>query len=182
MERGNNGGDDTLGAFPYSLGYSDPAHGFHDVMSYGVGCANCVTLNQYSNPISTYRGAPVGTGSQDAARTINGTRSIVANFRAAAGVTDLPNAPSGLAGGASGSTVLLTWSAPAGGGTPAAFVIEAGSAPGLADLASVSTNSTATSFSAGGVANGIYYVRVRAANSAGTSRASNELTLGVGAR
>jgi hypothetical protein len=181
-ERGNNGGDDTLGAFPYSLGYSDPAHGFHDVMSYGIGCTNCETLNQFSSPTITYRGVPVGTGSQDAARTINSTRSIVASYRTAAGATEAPNAPMGFVAGASGSTVSLGWSAPAGGGTPTAYIIEAGSGSGLADLASFSTNSTATSFSAGGVANGTYYVRVRATNSAGTSGASNEVKLVVGAR
>jgi len=170
---GNNGGDDTLGAFPYSLGYSDPAHGFHDVMSYGIGCANCTTLNQFSNPTSTYRGVPVGTGSQDAARTINSTRSIVANYRTAAGATEAPNAPVDLAGGASGSTVQLTWSASAGGGAPAAYIIEAGSASGLADLASFSTNSTATSFSAAGVANATFYVRVRATNAAGTRKVAS---------
>ena len=181
-EPGNNGGDDTLGAYPYSVGYSDPAHGFHDLMSYGVGCANCVTLNQFSNPSNTYRGSPVGSGSQDAARTISYTRAIVANYRPAAGASDAPTAPAGLVASASGSTVSLTWRAPGGGGTPAAYIVEAGSASGLANLASFSTNSTATSFSAGGVANGTYYVRVKATNPAGTSSASNEVILVVGAR
>jgi hypothetical protein len=178
-ELGNNGGDDTAGAFPYSLGYTDTAHGFHDVMSYGLGCPDCVGLNLFSNPISTYRGLPLGTGAQDGARTINTTRAIVANYRAPAGAAGTPAAPTGLTATSSGSTVSLTWNTPSSG-APTAYVIEAGSASGLADLATFSTNSTATSFSSGGAANGTYYLRVRATNPAGTSSASNEVIVVVG--
>ncbi|MCX6553371.1 MAG: S8 family serine peptidase, partial [Acidobacteria bacterium] len=59
-------------------------------------------------------------------------------------------------------------------------MIEAGSAPGQADLANFSTGSTATSFAASGVGAGTYYVRVRATNAFGTSGPSNEATLSVG--
>jgi hypothetical protein len=175
-ELGNNGGDDTRGAYPYSLGYTDMAHGFHDLMSYGVGCANCVGLNQFSNPISSYRGSPVGTGAQDSARTINNTRAIVANYRAPAGAAGPPSRPTELMATAAGSTVTLTWTAPSSG-TPTAYIIEAGSSSGLVNLANFSTNGTATSFLAGGVGSGTYYVRVRATNPAGTSGASNEVAL-----
>jgi hypothetical protein len=175
-EAGNNGGDDTLGAFPYSLGYTDAAHGFHDLMSYGSGCRNCIQLNQFSSPVTTFQGVPVGTGAQDSARTINNTRAIVANYRPAAGDAGVPDAPTALTASVSGSTVSLAWSAPLAG-TPTAYVIEAGSASGLANLASFSTNSPATTFTASGVALGTYYVRLRATNAAGTSGASNEVTV-----
>jgi hypothetical protein len=141
-----------------------------------VGCANCVGLNQFSNPISTYRGSPVGTGAQDSARTINNTRAIVANYRAPAGAAGPTAPPTGLMATAAASTVTLTWTAPSSG-TPTAYVVEAGSSSGLVNLANFSTNSTATSFSAGGVGRGTYYVRVRATNPAGTSGASNEVAL-----
>jgi len=94
--------------------------------------------------------------------------------------TAAPGAPTGFTATSSGSTVTLTWTAPPTGGTPTAYIIEAGSAPGLANLANFSTGNTATSFSTSGVGAGTYYVRVRATNGSGTSGTSNEATLVVG--
>jgi Tol biopolymer transport system component len=91
-----------------------------------------------------------------------------------------PGAPAGLTAGATGSTVTLSWQPPTEGGRPTSYIIEAGSAAGLSDLANVSTGNTQTSFSAGGVGAGLYYVRVRAANADGTSLPSNEALLFVG--
>jgi hypothetical protein len=177
-EPGNNGGDDTFGAFSYSLGYTDFRNQFYDVMSYGLGCSRCTQLNMFSSPVNTYRGALVGTPSQDSTRTINNTRIAIANYRPAAGGGTL-SAPTGLTASASGSTLRLAWAAPASG-TPTAYIIEAGSASGLANLANVSTGNTATTFSASGVGPGSYYIRVKATNSAGTSGSSNEVLLIVG--
>jgi len=89
--------------------------------------------------------------------------------------------PNGLTGSATGSTVNLSWVAPPAGAAPTAYIIEAGSAPGMADLARVSTGTAATTFTAGGVGNGTYYIRVRAVSSAGTSGPSNEALVIVGA-
>ena len=91
-----------------------------------------------------------------------------------------PNAPTGLTASSSGSSITLAWTAPAGGGVPAGYLIEAGSAPGLSDLANIATGNTLTTFTASGVANGTYYVRVRATNAGGTSAPSNEAILQVG--
>lgn len=90
-----------------------------------------------------------------------------------------PGAPTNLVALASGSAVTMAWSAPSGGDAATTFVIEAGSAPGLSNLASISTGTTATSFSTSGVGAGTYYVRVRAANGGGVSAASNEAILVV---
>ena len=91
-----------------------------------------------------------------------------------------PGVPTGLTASSSGSSVTLTWSAPASGTAPDTYVIEAGSASGLADLANVSTGTAATTFFATGVARGTYYVRVRAGNAVGISGPSNEVLLTVG--
>jgi predicted phage tail protein len=98
-----------------------------------------------------------------------------------------PSAPSGPAGpplglvaSASGSSVTLSWSAPALGGSPTYYVVQAGSGPGLSDLANFSTGKTLPSLSASGVGAGTYFVRVRAGNESGVSAASNEVVLVVG--
>jgi len=91
-----------------------------------------------------------------------------------------PGVPTDLTATSSGSSVTLAWSAPAGGDPAQSYVIEAGTASGLANLVSFSTGNTATTFSASGVGNGTYYVRVRASNSAGISSPSNESVLVVG--
>jgi hypothetical protein len=91
----------------------------------------------------------------------------------------LPNAPVGLSASVSGSTVTLTWSPPAAAAVTA-YIVEAGSAPGAADLANFSTNNPATSFTAFGVGPGTYFARVRAANLAAVSPPSNEVPVVVG--
>jgi hypothetical protein len=60
------------------------------------------------------------------------------------------------------------------------YVIEAGSAPTLANLANFSTGNALTIFQASGVGPGTYYVRVRAQNAAAISAASNEVVVTVG--
>ena len=77
----------------------------------------------------------------------------------------------------SGGTVVLTWAAATG--SPAVYIVEAGTATGLSNLAITDVGSV-TTLTATGVGNGTYYVRVRARNACGTSAASGELTLVVG--
>lgn len=90
----------------------------------------------------------------------------------------LPSAPSGLQSTVSGLVVTLSWAAPSGGATPTAYVIEAGTAPGLANIAVVTTASTATTFAATAVP-GTYFVRVRAFSGCGSSAASGEVGIVV---
>jgi N-acyl-D-amino-acid deacylase len=89
-----------------------------------------------------------------------------------------PGPPSGLVGSADGTAVSLTWNAPATGGIAEFYVLEAGSSTGLADLARLSVSTTA--FAIQGVPPRVYFVRVRAASSAGVSAPSNEVELVVG--
>jgi predicted phage tail protein len=92
------------------------------------------------------------------------------------GVPSPPGAPNFTTSTASGGTVTLSWTAPLVG-TPTRYIIEAGSATGLSNLAVVNTDSTATTVSFPGVPPGIYYIRLRAVNALGASVVSNERTL-----
>ncbi|MGD9902898.1 MAG: hypothetical protein AB7U83_05475 [Vicinamibacterales bacterium] len=89
----------------------------------------------------------------------------------------LPGAPQNLSATASGGSVLITWAPPASGGAADSYVLEAGSAPGLANLAVVPV--AATSFATAGVPSGTYHLRVRAVNATGTGPASADVQLVV---
>jgi predicted phage tail protein len=124
-----------------------------------------------------------GVNTVDFARCLQSSRDA-ACFAAARvqqrAVGAAPAPPINLSSSSSGDAVTLTWGPPASGDPVATYIIEAGSGPGLANLANVTTNSAGTSFSASGVGGGTYYVRVRAQNAGGTSAASNESILVVG--
>jgi Fibronectin type III domain len=91
-----------------------------------------------------------------------------------------PGAPLNLVASSSGSSVTLSWNASSGADPLNTYVIEAGSAPGLANLANFATGNTQTIFQASGIGAGTYYVRVRAASVGGISPPSNEAVLVVG--
>ena len=93
------------------------------------------------------------------------------------GAVSPPRAPREVGATAAGSTVSLTWSAP--GGTVSGYVIEAGSAPGLSNLA-VLPIGPVTTISFPGIPPGTYYVRIRALNSQGPSVVSEEMVIVVG--
>ena len=91
----------------------------------------------------------------------------------------IPSIPAvtGLRGVVTGSRVQIAWNAAPGAES---YVIEAGSAPGLSNLAVVNSGSAATSYTAT-VVNGRYYVRVRGVNESGAGPASTDLAIVVGA-
>lgn len=123
--------------------------------------------------IQEYARAPAGTGTASGQW---GTWWAAVNPRG----PQPPGAPHTLQATATGSSILLTWGAPTGGGAPSSYSIEAGTAPTLANLVNFPTGNTALAFAAGGVPDGTYYVRIRASNAIGTSPPSNEATLVVG--
>jgi len=88
-------------------------------------------------------------------------------------------APTGLAAIVAGYTVMLTWTAPVGTCLPTSYFIQAGSAPGLSDLASADLRTTATSYTASGVEPGQYYVRIRGLIAGRLGDASNELFVSI---
>ena len=87
-----------------------------------------------------------------------------------------PNTPGTLTAAVTGGVAGFTWGAASGNATT--YVIEAGTAPGLANLVVVPTGTLDTSVATPAPA-GTYYVRVRAANAYGVSAATNEVRLVV---
>ncbi|MGE0816734.1 MAG: carboxypeptidase regulatory-like domain-containing protein [Vicinamibacterales bacterium] len=84
-----------------------------------------------------------------------------------------PSPPRAFVVTVSGSLVTMTWQ-PAIFGPVTGYVIEAGSAAGLSNLAVFNTGSTATNLAIPGVPAGTYYLRLRAVNGAGASAVSTE--------
>lgn len=103
---------------------------------------------------------------------------IQLGWRGTTGPCTAPAAPGALTAGVSGLAASFQWSAPSAGGAIADYVLEAGSSPGAADLATVTLPASSTSYSATG-GPGTYYVRVRARNSCG-SAVSNEVIVTLG--
>lgn len=92
----------------------------------------------------------------------------------AGGVPAPPLAPGGLVSRVSGSNVTLEWNAPLGH-APASYVVRAGSAPGLSNLAQVEVGPAAQTVAFGGVPIGVYYVRIHAVGAQGMGPASEEV-------
>ncbi len=110
-------------------------------------------------------------------RALNASDFEVIELGWQGGACARPEAPSSLSSTVSGQLVQLSWQPPANGGHQD-YVLEAGSAPGLANLVSAPI-ANVPSFSVAAPA-GTYYVRVRARNACGSGAASNEVVVSVG--
>ena len=124
---------------------------------------------------------PVGGGATYYARVraVNGYGTSAASPEAVVTVTTVEPTPGRAAQfGAffTGRTVTVSWAAPTTGDPVTNYVLEGGSAPGLADYGRLDLG-TALSFTLGGVPDGTFWIRLRAANSAGTGPATAELAL-----
>jgi hypothetical protein len=96
------------------------------------------------------------------------------------GTLQPPATPIGMTATVSGQSLTLQWTQPTSCSVATNYLLEAGSAPGLSNLGTSRTGSTATAFTDSNVAPGTYYIRVKAENPAGVSAASNEVTVAVG--
>ena len=93
-------------------------------------------------------------------------------------VAPRPVAPVNMAVTVQGSTVQLSWSPGVSNATTLRYLLEAGTAPGLANITTADVGPQ-TSLTVGGVPPGTYFVRVRAANVTGDSAPSNEVVVTV---
>ena len=89
-----------------------------------------------------------------------------------------PGTPTNLAANVAGNNVTLSWSAPASGGAPTGYVLQAGYTPGGVEVGAIPAASTGLSFA--NVPNGQYYVRVLAVNAVGASAPTSDLVVTVG--
>jgi predicted phage tail protein len=143
------------------------------------GQSNLATV-QVTGPSFTFNPVPQGFYFLRV-RAVNAGGSSPASVEVLINVGDVPAPPpppSFTSSPVSGRRVTLNWSAPATG-TVTGYIIEAGSATGLSNLASVNTGTTATTASFDNVPPGTYFIRLRAVNAQGASVVSNERTVTV---
>ncbi len=141
------------------------------------GAHGLVTVPTTATSLST-AGAPAGTYYVVVAAVNTCGVSVASNeVQVIVAAPTAPAAPTALAATVTGATVSLSWTPPAGAIT--GYVLEAGSAPGLADLVGGLALGPTPSFATTNVPRGTYYVRVRAANGALVSAPSAETVVVV---
>jgi predicted phage tail protein len=114
-----------------------------------------------------------GLGADD----VSGLRSI---YPAVPSGGAPPLAPTAVTYTEAGGTVTVNWTPAVTGGPASSYIIHAGTAPGLSNVAVVSVPAPTTSIVAPGVPPGVYYLRVFARNVLGTSGPSPERAVIVG--
>ncbi|MGE0360598.1 MAG: reprolysin-like metallopeptidase [Vicinamibacterales bacterium] len=165
--------DGASGAWqPYGYGYKDYTANFRTVMAYAPG----TRILNFSNPAVLHNGRVTGSATQQNAQSLRQAFPIVQGFRTAAG--GALGAPGSLAAVVTGNTVSLTWLAPTTG-TPTGYVLQAGTAPGAANLFNGAVGLTTAI--AAPLPAGVYYARVFAQNAGGVGPASSEATFTIAA-
>lgn len=134
----------------------------------GSGASRTITLTPTAGQSGT---ATVTVTVSDGSLTAS--RSFVLTVVASGGATT-PGAPQNFSVVFSGRSVFMNWTPPATGSAPTTYALEAGSGPGASDLVVVPLGAT-TAFSAAGVPDGVFWLRIRAANASGWGPASNEI-------
>jgi len=142
------------------------------------GASNILSGYDAGNILNVAGDLPRGTYyTRVAAYNAVGPGPTAPEVRFRIGANSRPGVPLVFTASLEDSVAVLSWQAPAGddADSPTGYVIEAGSAPGLSDLARISVG-MASSFQSP-VPPGTYYVRVRAVNELGLSDPSNEVVL-----
>lgn len=143
------------------------------------GSSNIATLT-VARPVFTYSPVPAGFYFfRVRARNSAGVGAASTEvLLVVGGVAAPPNPPTFSGASVSGSTVTLSWQAPQGGTPATSYIVEAGSATGLANLAVANVGNVLTQ-SFAGVPPGTYYIRIRAMNAQGVSVVSTERVITV---
>jgi hypothetical protein len=171
-------------AYPYSYGYRIcGSSGFLDVMSYNCSTSTPKIAN-FSNPYVSYNGYATGIAyeadpakSAESARTLNGTATRVAGYRLSnTSTATAPVAPSNLAiQGATFDTVTIAWND--NSSNESGFRVQRSTdGVNFTEIATLGAGVRSYSDSAVAVRT-VYYYRVSAYNSAGTSTFSNVTSL-----
>lgn len=122
-------------------------------------------------------GGPIA-GLSSFARDLDGELYLLSVAGVVRKIAPLSNSPAALQALVSGSLVRLNWT-PGAGAPPTGYVIEAGTAPGLADITQFAVGAV-TELEVPGVPPGRYHVRVRALGAGGLSAPSPEAVAYVG--
>lgn len=168
----------TLSWTPPTTGSTPTSYSVH------IGNAPGATTLPVQTTAGTSIGVPIATGGLYYARVraVNtyGTSGPSPEVSVSvAAPNPRPGPPQNLTGSFTGRTVFLSWTAPTTGDPVVSYQLEVGTAPGLANLV-VAPVGAATSFSAPGVPDGTFWVRVRGVNAAGLGTPSSDLGLAVG--
>ena len=152
------------------------ATGLSDLANTNVG--NVTSISVLDVPDNTYFVRVRAANESGPGPTSNET-TVIVGAGGGGNCTAAPGAPSGASATVSGSTVTVVWTAPGGGNAPTSYIVEAGSGPGLSDLANSDLGSASTTLVARGVGPGTYFVRLRPVNGCGTGPTSNEIVVNV---
>ncbi len=151
---------------------------FQDAVTHGLGHA--LGLGHTTSSGAIMQAGP-NCGSSPAGLGADDISGIIAIYSGIASGPFPPAAPTNFSVTAALSNVTLSWTAAATGGPAQRYLVDAGTQPGVYNLGSTTFPASTTSTSVGGVPVGTYYLRVRAQNAIGTSPATPERSVTVGA-
>lgn len=175
-----NGNTVTLTWSPPATG--DPVIGYVIDVGSAPGLTNLLSFATGNAATSLTAGAPTGTyyvrvRAQNASGFSPPSNEIVLVVGVATGGCAGPPRSLVVASQSAG-TITLAWQPPETG-SPSSYVVVAGSAPGLSNIAQVNTGTTAVTLTVPNVPANSYYVRVHSTSDCGISGPSNEVLVFV---
>ncbi|MFN7979411.1 MAG: matrixin family metalloprotease [Vicinamibacterales bacterium] len=153
---------------------------FQDALTHGLGHALGLGHSSASGAIMQ-AGPPGSCPANGSGLTSDDAQGITSIYQGIPAAVAPPDAPTAITASAALSTVTIGWTPAATGGAVQKYLIDAGTVAGVYNLGSLVVNAPATSTSVANVPAGTYYLRARAQNLLGTSTASPETSVTVGA-